>query len=210
MTGLPNLLTLSRILVIPLIVGFIWYGEDTYRWIAFGLYAFAGITDYLDGYLARSLNQHSDFGRLLDPIADKLLVGAVLLILCALDHISGYSLLPALIILLREILVSGLREFLAEIQVRMPVSKLAKWKTAFQIGSLGFLIVGAAGPEWLPTVLIGEGLLWAAAILTLITGYDYLRSGLLHVTPEAEAERARRKTGATSQSAPGKSAPVDA
>lgn len=193
MTGLPNLLTLSRILVIPLIVGFIWFGDDTYRWIAFGLYAFAGITDYLDGYLARSMNQHSDFGRLLDPIADKLLVGAVLLILCALDHISGYSLLPALIILLREILVSGLREFLAEIQVRMPVSKLAKWKTTFQIGALGFLIVGTAGPEWLPTVLIGEGLLWAAAILTLITGYDYLRSGLLHVTPEAEAKRAARQ-----------------
>ena len=199
MTGLPNLLTLSRILVIPLIVGFIWYGEDTYRWIAFGLYAFAGITDYLDGYLARSLNQHSDFGRLLDPIADKLLVGAVL-----------FSLLPALIILLREILVSGLREFLAEIQVRMPVSRLAKWKTTFQIGSLGFLIVGSAGPDWLPTVLIGEGLLWAAAILTLITGYDYLRSGLTHVSPEAEAERARRKASTAAKSTTGKSAPADA
>ena len=208
MTGLPNLLTLSRILTIPLIVGFIWYGEDTYRWVAVGLYALAGITDYLDGYFARSLNQQSDFGRLLDPIADKLLVSAVLLILCAHDHISGYSLLPALIILLREILVSGLREFLAEIQVRMPVNKLAKWKTAFQIGSLGFLIVGAAGPDWLPTVLIGEGLLWAAAILTLITGYDYLRSGLLHVTPEAQANRDRRKSD-THKNASGKNASVD-
>ncbi|WP_193182806.1 CDP-diacylglycerol--glycerol-3-phosphate 3-phosphatidyltransferase [Nisaea sediminum] len=204
MTGLPNLLTLSRILVIPFIVALIWINEPTYRWIALALYAFAGITDYLDGYLARSMNQQSDFGRLLDPIADKLLVGACLLILSALDHISGYSLLPALIILLREILVSGLREFLAEIQVRMPVSRLAKWKTAIQIGSLGFLIVGEAGPAWLPTVLIGEGLLWVAAILTLVTGYDYLRSGLLHVTPEAAAERARRKT------AKGKGAPADA
>lgn len=201
MTGLPNLLTLSRILVIPFIVGFIWYNEPLYRWIAFGLYAFAGITDYLDGYLARSMNQQSDFGRLLDPIADKLLVGACLLILCAQDQISGYSLLPALIILLREILVSGLREFLAEIQVRMPVSRLAKWKTAFQIGALGFLIVGSAGPGWLPTVLIGEGLLWAAALLTLITGYDYLRSGLLHVTPEAQAERARKKSSGGGKSA---------
>ncbi|UUX49114.1 CDP-diacylglycerol--glycerol-3-phosphate 3-phosphatidyltransferase [Nisaea acidiphila] len=204
MTGLPNLLTLSRILVIPFIIALIWLNEPMYRWIALGLYAFAGITDYLDGYLARSMNQQSDFGRLLDPIADKLLVGACLLILCALDHISGYSLLPALIILLREILVSGLREFLAEIQVRMPVSKLAKWKTAFQIGSLGFLIVGSAGPAWLPTVLIGEGLLWAAAILTLVTGYDYLRSGLLHVTPEAQAERARRRSSS------GKGAAADA
>ena len=136
-------------------------------------------------------------------------MSAVLLILCAQDHISGYSLPFALIILLREILVSGLREFLAEIQVRMPVSKLAKWKTASQIGALGFLIVGAAGPDWLPTVLIGEGLLWAAAILTLITGYDYLRSGLLHVTPEAQANRDRRKSN-KNKNASGESASVDA
>lgn len=178
---LPNLLTLSRIVVLPPLIACLWIGGETFRWAALALYALASVTDYFDGYLARTLDVQSAFGRLLDPIADKLLVGACLLILSALGYIEGWTVLAGLVILLREILVSGLREFLAEIRVGMPVSGLAKWKTAIQMLAIGFLIIGADAPAWTQAQLVGEVGLWLAAGITLLTGWDYLRSGLKHL-----------------------------
>jgi cardiolipin synthase len=186
LTSLPNLLTLSRILVIPPVVALFFIDGDMPRWITLGLYAAACLTDFFDGYLARSMGQISKLGRFLDPVADKLLVASVILMLVATGRISGLVVLPALIILIREILVSGLREHLASISVGVPVSRLAKWKTMIQMFSLGFLIVHNASPDWIPSVWIGEIGVWAAALLTLITGYDYLRAGLDHLTAEPE------------------------
>lgn len=180
-TNLPNLLTLSRILVIPLVIACFYVGGPTARWVACALFVAAAITDWFDGYLARSWGQTSAFGRFLDPIADKLLVAAVLLMLAAFNHISPVTLLPAVIIMMREILVSGLREFLAELRVGMPVSRLAKWKTAAQMLALTLLILGDAAPPPLPVTMLGEISLWLAAALTLITGYDYLKAGMKHI-----------------------------
>ncbi|MGE5518201.1 MAG: CDP-diacylglycerol--glycerol-3-phosphate 3-phosphatidyltransferase [Bacteroidota bacterium] len=187
MTSLPNLLTLSRIVAIPLVVATFYVDGALARWIACGLFVAAAITDWFDGYVARSRNQVSALGRFLDPIADKLLVAAVLLMLVAFDRVSPASVLPALVILLREILVSGLREFLAEIRIGMPVSRLAKWKTAIQMVALPVLLVGDVGPHELPVRLIGEICLWVAAVLTMVTGWDYLRSGLKHMRPDASS-----------------------
>jgi cardiolipin synthase len=181
MTDLPNLLTISRIAVIPLLIVLLYFDGAFWRWVALILYTVACITDFLDGYLARSRQQVSDLGRFLDPIADKLLVAAVILVLVAERRLSGWTVLPALIILCREILVSGLREYLAGLNVGVPVSQLAKWKTVLQMLALGFLILGDEGlPSW-PVTLIGEAGLWAAAALTLVTGYDYLKAGLRHM-----------------------------
>lgn len=182
LTSLPNLLTLSRIVVIPLVILTFYVEGGWTQWVACALFVLAAITDWFDGWLARSWNQVSAFGRFLDPIADKLLVAAVLFMLVAFDRVSAWSELPALVILLREILVSGLREFLAEIRVGMPVTRLAKWKTAFQMVALALLLLGKAGPAMVPVQEIGEGFLWVAAVLTLITGWDYLRAGLKHLT----------------------------
>ena len=168
--------------MIPPIVALFWYDITATRWICLGLFVTGALTDILDGYVARSMGQTSHFGQFLDPIADKLLVGAVILMLVAFDRLYGLAILPGLVILCREILVSGLREFLGQVQIRMPVSRLAKLKTVIQMTALGFLIVGDAGPDLLATVLIGEICLWVAALLTIITGYDYLRAGLLHFT----------------------------
>ena len=179
---------MTRIAVIPLLIGFIWIGSPGFRWAALAVYSFACVTDYLDGYLARYLNHQTAMGRLFDPIADKLLVGACLLELCAFDYIAGWTVLPALVILLREILVSGLREYLAGIRVGLPVSKLAKWKTSLQMISIGFLIVGDAAHNSIPALLIGEICLWIAALLTIWTGYDYLRSGLLYLSSKSPEE----------------------
>lgn len=181
LTSLPNLLTLSRILVIPVLVAMFFIHGDLVRWIACALFVAAAVTDYFDGYFARRWRMISPFGRFLDPIADKLLVSAVILMLVAVDGISGLVVLPALIILCREVLVSGLREFLAGLNVGLPVSRLAKWKTMLQMVALGFLIVGDAGPDAVPVQMIGEVGLWIAALLTLVTGYDYLRVGLGHM-----------------------------
>jgi cardiolipin synthase len=184
LTSLPNLLTLLRIVIIPVLVP-LFYLEGAYpRWLACGLFGLAAITDYFDGYLARHRNEVSPLGRFLDPIADKLLVAAVILMLVGRGGIEGVVILPALVILCREILVSGLREYLAEIRVPMPVSNLAKWKTVIQMFALGFLIVGDTGPAVLPVQTIGEVGLWIAALLTFITGYDYLRRGLKHMLTE--------------------------
>ena len=188
LTSLPNLLTLSRIVVIPIIIGLFFVREHWAAWAACVLFGAAAITDYVDGYLARSWSQVSIVGKFLDPIADKLLVAAVLFMLVAVDNLNGISVLPAVVILLREVLVSGLREFLAGIRVGMPVSRLAKWKTAIQMVALGILIVGNDGPPWLPVALIGEIGLWAAGLLTLITGWDYMQAGWKHMNEEREPE----------------------
>ncbi|MDZ5646334.1 CDP-diacylglycerol--glycerol-3-phosphate 3-phosphatidyltransferase [Nitrospirillum sp. BR 11828] len=188
LTSLPNLLTLSRIVLIPVILALLWFPAAWTAWTAAGLFALAAITDYFDGYLARAWHEESIIGRFLDPIADKLLVAAVLFLLVADHKIVGHAVLPAVIILLREVAVSGLREFLAGLRVGVPVSRLAKWKTAIQLMAIGWLIVGDHGPAWLYVRPIGEIGLWAAAVLTLITGWDYLRAGLRHMlAPAGEA-----------------------
>lgn len=189
MTSLPNLLTLSRIAAIPLVIATFYADGPLTRWVACGLFVAAAITDWFDGYLARSRNQVSSLGRFLDPIADKLLVAAVLFMLVAKGRVSDISVLPALVILLREILVSGLREFLAEVRIGMPVSRLAKWKTGIQMVALPVLLVGDYGPAFLPVRMIGEVALWVAALLTLVTGWDYLRSGLKHMRAVPETPR---------------------
>jgi len=185
-TSIPNILTFSRIGLIPLLVALFWIPGNGARWAALAIFILAGITDYLDGYLARAWREQSQLGALLDPIADKLLVSTTLFLLAAFDRIGGLTLLPAILILCREILVSGLREFLAGIEVRVPVSTLAKWKTTIQMIAIGFLIVGDAGDVIVPyTTEIGIVGLWAAAVLTLVTGYDYLRVGIRHLDVDA-------------------------
>ena len=196
MLNLPNVLTLSRIMAIPLLAWFLWWpGWEMGYLIAFALYCLMGITDYFDGYLARTSGTVSKLGIFLDPIADKIMVAAVILVLAAQGVLNGpyvgdMHVVAGLIILMREIAVSGLREFLGPLQVSVPVSKLAKWKTTFQMVSLGALILGEGLPRW--TMMIGAvdaniphtvGLLtlWGAAVLTVITGWDYLRVGLKHM-----------------------------
>ena len=186
MQALPNILTLSRILAVPILVALLWPAEQGHEWrtgysLAFLLYCLMGITDYFDGYLARAQGTVSRLGIFLDPIADKIMVGAVILMLTATHDIDGVHIIAALVILLREIAVSGLREFLAGLQVSVPVSRLAKWKTAFQLIALGALILGGALPHWPFVHQVGLVTLWAAALLTLITGWDYLRVGLKHM-----------------------------
>jgi len=182
---LPNILTMSRVAVIPVFVALFFLESATGQWVACGLFALAAITDFFDGYLARSRDQTSAFGTFLDPVADKLLVASALLMMVAFDQISGLVVVPAVIILCREILVSGLREYLAGLAVSLPVSRLAKWKTTVQMIAIGFLIVGNAAhpavPEAFPVRLIGEAGLWVAAVITLVTGFDYLRTGLRHM-----------------------------
>jgi cardiolipin synthase len=187
MSDLPNILTLSRIGAIPVLVLLVAIGAPWADFLASLLFAVAAITDYLDGRLAREMLQLSDFGRMLDPIADKLLIGAVLMALVGFGHLPGWGIYPAIVIMLREILVSGLREYLAEIRIGLPVTKLAKWKTGVQMVALGLLLLGAGGARfmglgWLPMAWIGGTLLWLAAGLTLVTGWDYLIAGLRHVS----------------------------
>ena len=184
-TTLPNLLTFSRILVIPALIGSFYLSFPLANWLALVLFTAAGITDFFDGYVARSRGQMSKLGRFLDPVADKLLVGAALVMLAAFDRIDDITLIAAVIILSREILVSGLREFLAEVKVGVPVTTLAKWKTTVQMIAIGFLLAGDAGNP-IPAREIGIVGLWIAAVLTLYTGYDYLRAGLRHMTDETE------------------------
>jgi CDP-diacylglycerol--glycerol-3-phosphate 3-phosphatidyltransferase len=187
MLSLPNLLTLSRILAVPILVFLLWRPSPVDYLITFVLYCIVGITDYFDGYLARAQGQISRLGQFLDPIADKIMVAAVIVMLVSTRHsneapiIGGLHILPALTILLREIIVSGLREFLAPMQVSMPVSQLAKWKTTLQLVALGALILAGAMPGAAWVHHVGLASLWAAAILTLVTGWDYLRIGLRHM-----------------------------
>lgn len=182
MLSLPNLLTLSRIVTVPLLVALLWWpGWQAGYAAAFGVYCLMGITDYFDGYVARAQGAVSKLGIFLDPIADKIMVAAVILVLSANDGIFGWHVIAALIILLREIAVSGLREFLAGLRVSVPVSRLAKWKTALQFVALGALILAGATPHWQLPLQVGLVSLWAAAVLTLVTGWDYLRVGLKHM-----------------------------
>jgi cardiolipin synthase len=179
---LPNLLTLSRIVAVPLLVAFLWWpGWAAGYGIAFALYCLMGVTDYFDGYLARANGAVSRLGIFLDPIADKIMVAAVVLILVGTGDIAGLEVIAALIILLREIAVSGLREFLAQVQVSVPVSRLAKWKTTLQLVALGGIILGGALPEMPWVHQVGIVALWGAAVLTVLTGWDYLRVGLKHM-----------------------------
>lgn len=202
-TNLPNLLTYFRILLVPLVVIALYLEEDAGNWTALALFAIAGITDWLDGYLARAWNQTSNLGRMLDPIADKLLVAVVLLALTWQGTIAGYSLWAAIIILCREILVSGLREYLAGLRVSVPVTQLAKWKTAIQMIALAFLLLGPAGDRFVPGITeLGLTLLWAAAILTLYTGYDYFRAGLRHIDDTRPPERPAGGSTANGDAAP--------
>ena len=185
--NIPNLLTYGRIAAVPLIVLCFFvegrlHGSDLARWSALGLYTVASVTDFFDGYLARIWNQMSNIGRMLDPIADKLLVSSILLLLAADGTIAGWTIWAAIIILCREILVSGLREYLAELKVSVPVTWLAKWKTTVQMVAIGFLLAGPAGDKVIPYITeIGITLLWIAAVITIYTGYDYFRAGLKHV-----------------------------
>lgn len=187
LTDLPNVLTLLRIAAIPVLLTLVAVDTPRADFAACIVFALAGITDYLDGKLARAWHQHSDLGRMLDPIADKLLVAAVLMVLVGQHRISMLGLYPAIVIMLREILVSGLREYLAGISIGLPVTRLAKWKTGFQMGALGTLLAGNTSAhllrlDFLPVSYIGETMLWVAAVLTIITGWDYLLAGLRHTT----------------------------
>lgn len=182
MLNLPNILTLSRIAAIPLVVACFWLEHGWAQWLSMILFVAACVTDWFDGYFARRYHQISRFGRFLDPIADKLLVAAALVMLVDVGQLRGVHVLAALIILAREILVSGLREFLAELRVGVPVSQLAKWKTGAQMIAIAVLLLGDAVP---PIVTdIGLVLIWLAAVLTLVTGYDYLRTGLRHMSED--------------------------
>lgn len=189
MKNLPNLLTAFRIGMVPLLVMVMFIPANSARWFALFLFSLAAITDFFDGYLARKHSTQSDLGTLLDPIADKFLVLASLLMLIAIGTLSGLNVVAAIIILGREILVSGLREFLANSSVKLPVTQLAKWKTTIQMIALGFLIVGPAGASVIPgSVLIGIIGIWFAAIITVITGYQYVAQGILKMSAPSAAE----------------------
>lgn len=185
--SIPNLLTYGRIIAVPLVVlCFFLEGKlqssDPARWSALVIFIIASVTDFFDGYLARAWQQSSAIGRMLDPIADKLLVASCLLLLAADGTIAGWTLWAAIIILCREILVSGLREYLAELKVSVPVTQLAKWKTTLQMVAIAFLLAGSAGDKVFPyTSETGIVLLWLAAVITLYTGYDYFRAGGRHM-----------------------------
>lgn len=185
--ALPNLLTYGRCVAVPLVAACLFWADILegglwLRWLALGIYVVAAITDFFDGYLARVWSQQSAIGRMLDPIADKLLVSASLLMMASDGTIRGWSLWAAVVILCREILVSGLREFLADLRVSVPVTRLAKWKTAAQLVAVAVLLAGPAADALIPGItLTGIVLLWIAAILTLYTGWDYFRAGARHL-----------------------------
>ena len=197
LTNLPNLLTLARIVLIPALVGAFYLDGALSNWATLLIFGGASITDYFDGYFARTLGQVSALGRFLDPVADKLLVAAAILMLVALERITGATVLAAVVILCREILVSGLREFLAELRVSLPVSSMAKWKTVLQMVAISFLLIGNAAPFGIPASEIGAYGLWIAALLTLYTGYDYLRAGLQSARRADSAQPDRKPTRPT-------------
>jgi len=178
----PNMLTLGRIAIIPVLVVLFLIHEAWSLWTALALYTLGAITDFFDGYLARRWNMMSAFGRFLDPIADKLLIAAMLILIAAFDRLPGAWTIPAIIIMMREMLIAGLREFLGPHRIEVPVTKLAKWKTVSQMVAMGFLIMGAHGDVVLPqTLLIGQICLSFAAFLTVITGWDYMKKGLAYI-----------------------------
>ena len=183
--NISNILTLLRIIVIPVIVICIYLKNPVYGWLGFVLFCLASITDYFDGYIARIRNEITNFGTFLDPIADKLLVAAVILILTSKEVIADWETIPALIILLREIAVSGLREYLSKVQIKMPVTSLAKFKTFIQMFAIAILLTGDSGNKLINfgdynAHSFGIILLWLAAFLTIYTGYDYVRKKIHH------------------------------
>jgi cardiolipin synthase len=188
--AVPNLLTYARIAAVPAVVGCLYWQDvpqhgEWLRWVALTIFISAGVTDFLDGYFARKWGEQSTFGQMLDPIADKLLVSSCLLMLAFDNTILGFHIWAAVVILCREILVSGLREYLAELNVRVQVTQLAKWKTTLQLVAIGFLLAGDAGDAILPVFTrIGLALLWLSALLTLYTGWDYFRAGVRHLIEE--------------------------
>lgn len=176
---IPNALTLARVALIPALVAAFYLPFPAGNWAAFGIFAAASITDYFDGVLARRWNAYSDFGKFLDPVADKLLVAAALFMLAAFDRLTAPSLIAAIVIVCREILVSGMREVLAGRGAKgLPVTFLAKWKTTVQMVALALLLIGPAAPFRLPAQAAGEIALWIAALLTAATGWTYLSSGM--------------------------------
>lgn len=194
---LPNLLTLARIALVPAFVAAFWMPMPMGRWIAFLVFVVAAITDYADGWIARARNLESRLGRMLDPIADKLLVAAALIMLVYNDDIRGFVIIPALIILAREILVSGMREFLATISVQVPVSSVSKFKTAVQLFALAMLILAPAVEHvWGGLHYLGIISLWGAALLTIYTGFSYVQANLAHVSAEDARDRRRRSEAA--------------
>jgi cardiolipin synthase len=195
MPNLPTLLTLSRIAAIPVLVALVAWRTPGGDVAACAVFALAGLTDFLDGRIARQRKMLSELGRMLDPIADKLLVGATLMVLAGQGRLPDHGLYPAIVIMCREILVSGLREYLAGLSVGLPVTRLAKWKTGLQMAALGTLLAGDSGAAvlrlgFLPVGVIGTVMLWAAALLTLVTGWDYLMAGIRHVVPSLAAAKA--------------------
>lgn len=180
--NLPNILTFGRILMIPIIIGLFFCPNSWGGWAALGVYTLACVTDFFDGYIARKMKTESAFGKFMDPIADKLLIAVILILLAGFDRLPGFWIIPAILILFREILIAGLREFLGGSDVKVPVTALAKWKTTIQMFAMGFLIVGETGKTVLPqTFEVGRIGITIAAILTLITGYQYLKAGLQHI-----------------------------
>ena len=184
--NLPNILTYGRIAAAPLVGATFYIPGNWGPWIAFIIFCTASITDYFDGYLARAWQQQSALGRMLDPIADKLLVAVSILILVADGMLAGWSIWAGIIVLMREIFVSGLREFLAELRVSVPVTQLAKWKTTMQLIAIAALLIAPALQGAKSGIIINLGLsfFWVAAIVTLYTGYDYFRAGLKHLVTE--------------------------
>ncbi len=182
MNYLPNFLTLFRIVVIPILISSFFLEGVISNWIAATLFIIASVTDFLDGYLARLFNVESQIGRILDPIADKLLVATAIIMLVHFGNGDLLITIPGVIILFREIFVSGLREFLAEIHISIPVSRLAKWKTGVQMTALSLMILGDRGAGIIYTDEIGRAGLVIAAVLTIITGFAYLKASLKHIS----------------------------
>lgn len=179
---LPNILTVSRIVLLPVLIGLFFVAGPVAAWIALAIYIFCAVTDFLDGWLARKYGTISGLGTFLDPISDKIFVISLLFALATFDRLDGVWMIPGVIILSREFLVSGLREFLGPKNIKVPVSKLAKWKTGLQMTALGFLVIGDYGDAIVPdTLLIGQILLSAAAVLTVMTGWNYLKVGFKHI-----------------------------
>lgn len=181
--NLPNLLTIARILAIPLICWLLVAGGTDLRWAAFALYVIAAVTDWLDGYLARRLNQGSPLGRMLDPIADKLLVLALLVVFAYTRDFSAWDLIPAIAIIVREVLVSGLREFLGPRNVVVHVTPLAKWKTTVQLVALAIVVLEPLVPG---IAIVSDVALWIAGLLTVWSGAQYFAGVWPHLTEDAE------------------------
>mgnify|MGYP000483280140 CR=1 FL=1 len=181
MKNIPNYLTYLRIILIPIVIGFLFIDAAWAAWTSLAFYTIASITDFLDGYLARKWEVESAVGKFLDPISDKIFIASLLVALVGFDRADGIWMIPVIIILMREFFVSGMREFLGPMNIQLPVSKLAKWKTTIQMIALGFLVMGNYGDTVLPyTLEIGQVGLTIAAILTVITGWDYLKAGFSH------------------------------